>query len=170
MRYGIEGSSQRQETMSEPPRTGTAFADSSGSRRTILAFVLGSLTAAAVIVAAHVGLFALAYGSDPATPTISDILVAFHMLMRRAVPLAAVTALVLGLPAFLLLKRIRGLTALSCALTGGLLALVPLTASLSFRGLLFSAAIVPGMLLIASVLFFGGAVGGWVFWRVQRHA
>ena len=141
---------------------------SRGSRQTILAFVAGPLTGAAVIVAIHMAIFALADWSDPGNATMGEVVNGFLRLMGLAVPLAAVTALVLGLPAFLLLKSIGGLTAFWCTFTGGLLASVPLTAYLWLRNPFFAAAIVPGMLLSASVLFLGGGVGGWVCWYVQR--
>jgi hypothetical protein len=138
---------------------------STGPLRTILAFVVGSLAGTAVIVAIFMGFMSAAFPGEPGRLTPMDEIVAvFFRLMASAVPLAAATSLFLGLPAFLLLRRVGGLTPLSCPLVGGLLASVPPTVFMSLR----TYAPISSVLFFAAILFVGGAVGGWIFWHIQR--
>ena len=144
---------------------------STGMWRTILAFVAGPLAGAAVIAAIYVAIAVAAGPSDAGSFTLlGDIASAFLALTFVAVQPAAATAVFLGIPAFLLLRRFGRLTAPWCAFTGGVLASVPATLYLLSANPNLYTFEPSRALMVAALLFVGGAVGGLLFWRIQRPA
>ena len=135
---------------------------STGSRPLMLAFVAGPLAGTAVIAAIYI-----AITSRNTLTSVGDVVTLFLNVMVYTDVFAATTALVLGVPAFLLLRRLDRLTAPWCTFVGGLLASVPLMTLIVATDPISSAASPEGLLVFA-MLFVGGAVGGWVFWRVQK--